>query len=924
MSRIFERTACWTVLACAAAALLSTGCSSDSSVKERRRMALGTDEFSSEDAWAEEGFAPLTGDSGWEDIDRPSEPRSAAAEKTETASAPAEETAAPSRRPARPRKDEVAAADASGGPASRVIEDMRLEEQQIRAEAAFEATRGRDAYARQDYETAEKALRRSLDLVPGDEDVRRLWNQTLMLLNRRQGEVATIADSYLELEKVRRDQIKEEINQNISRARALFESGELKLAEYHAKTAVDMAQLHADLVVAEQQKEARELLEAIEKTKNEIAEADRRALVAEADRRARLELEEEGRRKEREVQDLLHKASRHIRRYEYRKAIEACESVVSIDPDNKVAAFWLRQSNEQLKKKRLQDVLIQRGLNEKMQNEAFLDAATPHEDVVFPLRDEWDRIRKRAEGIQTLDLQEPEPIRKIRTQLETQVIQNVNFEDTSLKEVIDTFKEIAGVNILIDPDIDREGIKITQPINNLTAMRALRGILEANNLTYVFRENIMMITSKDDVQIERLFDVYNVTDLLTKIKDFQAPEIRLRGASETTGEASIIFTEGTMEEDETMDADRLMELIRQTTGGEIAWGESTITENRGQLFIDAPRELHAKVKEVLSSLRQDADLFVVIEARFIDINDDFLEDVGIDSRALGIVNNLGEPFGNIINDNSTGGNDLGLVQQGDLDDVNLVSGLDRWAGRVQHIIDGFSGMIRGDRVSGGGGIGGATIQATWLEPFQVNVILRMVQEKSDVRQLTAPIVTAHNNERVYVSIITQRAYIADYELVSGGTGYSIIEVADPVVQTFQEGVILDVDPTISHDKKYVTLDVRPTLATLIGGIISTINISLGSFTNVAFQVPIGIPQISLQQSFTSVTVPNGGTVLLGGFKSLQEGRYTSYLPILGQIPIVKNLARRRATIREKRSLVILLNARIVDLRGTESRMYNVE
>jgi hypothetical protein len=40
---------------------------------------------------------------------------------------------------------------------------------------------------------------------------------------------------------------------------------------------------------------------------------------------------------------------------------------------------------------------------------------------------------------------------------------------------------------------------------------------------------------------------------------------------------------------------------------------------------------------------------------------------------------------------------------------------------------------------------------------------------------------------------TERAYIADYELVSGGTGFSIIEVADPVVRRLSTGVALDVD-----------------------------------------------------------------------------------------------------------------------------------
>lgn len=39
----------------------------------------------------------------------------------------------------------------------------------------------------------------------------------------------------------------------------------------------------------------------------------------------------------------------------------------------------------------------------------------------------------------------------------------------------------------------------------------------------------------------------------------------------------------------------------------------------------------------------------------------------------------------------------------------------------------------------------------------------------------------------------QRAYVADYDLVSGGTGFSVAEVADPVVRTVSSGVSLEVD-----------------------------------------------------------------------------------------------------------------------------------
>lgn len=46
--------------------------------------------------------------------------------------------------------------------------------------------------------------------------------------------------------------------------------------------------------------------------------------------------------------------------------------------------------------------------------------------------------------------------------------------------------------------------------------------------------------------------------------------------------------------------------------------------------------------------------------------------------------------------------------------------------------------------------------------------------------------------RAFMMQVTQRAYISDYELVSGGTGFSLVEVADPVVKTNLEGVALDV------------------------------------------------------------------------------------------------------------------------------------
>ena len=67
----------------------------------------------------------------------------------------------------------------------------------------------------------------------------------------------------------------------------------------------------------------------------------------------------------------------------------------------------------------------------------------------------------------------------------------------------------------------------------------------------------------------------------------------------------------------------------ESTGGDDIWdGEvNKIDHQRGLLLVNATRDLHKKVREVLANLREDSDLYVIIEAPFIDFNDDFLEDI---------------------------------------------------------------------------------------------------------------------------------------------------------------------------------------------------------------------------------------------------------------------------------------------------------
>ena len=66
--------------------------------------------------------------------------------------------------------------------------------------------------------------------------------------------------------------------------------------------------------------------------------------------------------------------------------------------------------------------------------------------------------------------------------------------------------------------------------------------------------------------------------------------------------------------------------------------------------------------------------------------------------------------------------------------------------------------------------------------------------------------------------------------------------------------------------------------------------------------------ISIQ---TSVSVPDGGTVLLGGIKRLKEGRNMAGVPILNKLPYINRLFKNSGVGRETDSLMMMVTPRII-------------
>lgn len=81
----------------------------------------------------------------------------------------------------------------------------------------------------------------------------------------------------------------------------------------------------------------------------------------------------------------------------------------------------------------------------------------------------------------------------------------------------------------------------------------------------------------------------------------------------------------------------------------------------------------------------------------------------------------------------------------------------------------------------------------------------------------------------------------------------------------------------------------------------------GGFGNVTVQQPV----IAFVNVNTTVSVPDGGTVLLGGVKRLREGRNMAGVPILNKIPYVSRLFKNTGLGRDTESVMLMVTPRII-------------
>ncbi|MEZ6056879.1 MAG: hypothetical protein R3C01_09245 [Planctomycetaceae bacterium] len=410
------------------------------------------------------------------------------------------------------------------------------------------------------------------------------------------------------------------------------------------------------------------------------------------------------------------------------------------------------------------------------------------------------------------------------------------------------------------------------------------------------------------------------------------------------------------------DFDGLTQLITTTVDPK-GWteygGEGSVSRHPSTLSLVVRQTLatHQEITDLLGQLRRLQDLQVTIEVRFISVNDAFFERIGIDFD-FNVQDTVGgpkytdtfdriAPFGSTDPTNGAAGTGAGGVPTapfGDQPTLNL-TGRDSWAkntvvGLVQP--GTFSSDLDIPFRQGSFGIGvpdfggfqpdaGIQFGMAILSDIEAFLFVQAAQGDERSNTMSAPKLTLFNGQIGTVTSAVIRPFVTSVTPVA--TGFSVGFA--PQITQIPDGITMTVQAVVSADRRYVRLAVLPNFRTITsvstfsfigggggggggilgnGGGIGGIGGNGGNGGNNGGggqTITLQLPNVDTVSVDTVVSVPDGGTVLLGGVKRLREGRNMAGVPILNKVPYISRLFRNTGVGRETDSLMLMVTPRII-------------
>jgi len=206
------------------------------------------------------------------------------------------------------------------------------------------------------------------------------------------------------------------------------------------------------------------------------------------------------------------------------------------------------------------------------------------------------------------------------------------------------------------------------------------------------------------------------------------------------------------------------------------------------------------------------------------------------------------------------------------------------------------------------GIGGGSTNLV-LSPIQLSGVLRALAEGGLARQVSNPTLITEDNEQATISIIDRVPIITSTTTPGGGGSEPIvseevrykIDAADKSIDTDPNlhreiGISLVVTPTLLPDGT-IRMQMRPRSAQITGEVTG---VTVGGRPGNKY------PRVTESMVESLARVPDGHSLVVGGFYGETENKDRTKVPILGDIPALNFFFKSKETIKEQASLVFIV------------------
>ena len=684
-----------------------------------------------------------------------------------------------------------------------------------------------------------------------------------------------------------------------------------------------------------------------------------------------------------EVSALVRSFNELIKDRRYQEAEIIAKQVQELKPDDPIAVSMFHTSRMGTRLMIDQEVRDRKELaflDTMIDIDRSAVAIDPQLPLTMPDARDWEalsrlRLQDDNNGENRLSQAEQEIQRKLITDV------SIKYANRPLGEVVDELSAVTGVPMVLDMRaLNAVRVTTDTPVTlqlpgSIKLKSALNLILNSLELTYVIENDVLSITSLEAKRSKVYPRTYRVTDLVTPIPNFSTSyEDGLAGAlraayqmtnpqanvqvmpvsmtdlgngmagaaggmnSNVLGQYNPMGAQGGFGKNNPSmgggaagggsfaDFQSLMDLI-QTTIVPDTWealgGPSSMSPypQNLSLVISTTSEVHDQIADLLESLRRLQNLQITIEVRFITLSDTFAEQIGVDfqvqfdDRAQTLPTDSGGPSVVIGWDGVNG------VATPDLDIT------------LNNQSFGLAPPFGAQTVTNASTIGFAI-----LSDIEAFFFLQAAQADNRNNVMQAPKVTLFDGQLASISDQTQVPFVTSITPVVGD--FAVAQ--QPVIVVLNEGTQLNVQGIVSNDKRFVRLTLVPFFSQ-IGKVDTftyegrrttqsasrqeadtnndgTINESDEQETEDVIEgSTVQLPQFAFTTVSTTVSVPDGGTILLGGIKRLREGRSERGIPVLGKIPYLSRLFRNVSTGREAQSLMLMVTPRIIIQEEEEER-----